>query len=91
MSDAGEGLVDAQARLQERAEEVERERRERQQGRPADPEAVRALKSLELARAELQRQLDATSDERRRGSIEQALEEIDRRISGLSQARTERG
>ena len=83
MGDAGEGLVDAQARIQERAEEVERERREREQGRPADPEAVRALNSLELARAEMQRQLEATIDERRRSSIRQALEEIERRLAAL--------
>ncbi len=83
MSDAGEGLVDAQARIQERAEEVERERREREQAQPVDPEAVRALESLRLARTELRRQLEATTDDRRRSSIEQALEEVDRRIAGL--------
>jgi hypothetical protein len=80
MGDAGEGLVDAEARIQERAEEVERERRERQRAMPPDPAAVQQRESLELARTELQRQLDVTTDERRRSSLKQAIEEVDRRI-----------
>ena len=82
MGDAGEGLVDAQARIQERVEEVERQRRERLQAPPANSGALKEIESLRLARKELLRQLDATTDERRRGSIAQALEELDRRIPG---------
>ena len=81
MGDAGEGLVDAQARIQERAEEMERQRRERQQVPPASSGALREEESLKLARKEMQRQLDATTDERRRASIAQALDELNRRIS----------
>jgi hypothetical protein len=80
MGDAGEGLVDAQARIQERAEEMERQRRERRQVAPASSGALKEEESLKLARKELERQLDATSDERRRTSIAQALEELNRRI-----------
>jgi len=80
MGDAGEGLVDAEARIQERAEEVERERREKQRALPANPAAVQQRESLELARTELQRQLDVTTDERRRSSLKQAIEEVQRRI-----------
>lgn len=86
MGDAGEGLVDAEARIQERAEELERERRERQRDLPVNAAALKACESLELARTELQRQLDNTTDERRRSSISQALEEIDRRIAATQQA-----
>jgi hypothetical protein len=81
MGDAGEGLVDAQARIQERAEEMERQRRERTQAPPASSGALREEESLKLARKEMQRQLEATTDERRRASIAQALDELNRRIS----------
>ena len=68
MGDAGEGLIDAEARIQERMEELERSaRKHRENGR--DPERVRALESLRLARTELERQLEATVHERRRAQI----------------------
>ena len=59
MGDAGEGLIDADARIQERMEELERERA-RQIGAQdrRDPEKVHALESLRLARTELERQLE---------------------------------
>lgn len=81
MGDAGEGLIDADSRIQERMEELERERRQTQAGKTLrDPEKVRALESLRLARTELERQLGATTVERRRAQIRQAIEEIDRRM-----------
>jgi hypothetical protein len=83
MGDAGEGLVDNQARIQERLEEIERERAERQQADTRDPEARRALESLRLARAELVRQREATTHERRRAMIDDAIAEIDRRSALL--------
>jgi hypothetical protein len=42
---------------------------------------VRALESLRLARTELERQRGATSNERRRDHIAQAIAEIDRRMA----------
>ena len=81
MGDSGEGLIDAEGRIQERMEELERERAQQQGGRNVpDPEKVRALESLRLARTELDRQLAATANERRRAQIAQAIEEIDRRM-----------
>jgi hypothetical protein len=81
MGDAGEGLIDADSRIQERMEELERERKQTQAGKTVrDPEKVRALESLRLARTELERQLGATTVERRRAQIRQAIEEIDRRM-----------
>jgi hypothetical protein len=81
MGDAGEGLIDADARIQERMEELERERRQ-QTGKPIkNPEEVQALESLRLARTELERQLEATTNDRRRTQIQQALEEVDRRMA----------
>jgi hypothetical protein len=81
MGDAGEGLIDADARIQERMEELERERKQTP-GKPVrDPEKVHALESLRLARTELERQSVATTHERRRAQIAEAIAEIDRRMA----------
>jgi hypothetical protein len=81
MGDAGEGLIDAEARIQERMEELERERASKGGKAVRDPERVQAVESLRLARTDLERQLVATTHERRRSQIAQAIEEIDRRIA----------
>ena len=81
MGDAGEGLIDTQSRIEERLEEMERERAQKQTKAVRDPEKVRALESLRLARKELERQLTSTTHERRRAQIGQAIEEIDRRMA----------
>ena len=83
MGDAGEGLVDAEARVQERLDELARERSERKTQVVRDPEAVRALESLRLARAEFDRQLGATVHDRRRAQLTQAIAEVDRRIAAI--------
>lgn len=81
MSDAGEGLVDANARMQERMDEQAAEkRRSAQKGTAFDPNRARELESLRLARAELSRQAEATTHPVRRKQIEAALAEIDRRL-----------
>jgi hypothetical protein len=80
MGDAGEGLIDQDSRIQERMEELERERAKAQTRDVRNPETVRALESLKLARTELERQLASTTHERRRDSIGQAMAELDRRI-----------
>jgi hypothetical protein len=80
MGDAGEGLIDQDSRIQERMEELERERAKAQMRDVRDPEAVRMLESLRLARTELERQLATTTHERRKDSIAQAMKELDRRI-----------
>lgn len=80
MGDAGEGLIDAEARIQERMEDLERERSQKNAKPVRDPELVSALESLRLARAELAQQLAATTHDRRKAQIGQAIEEIDRRM-----------
>lgn len=86
MTDAGEGLVDAESRLAERMEEREQEKRQaRQSGQRRDPELVRQVESCRLARAELQRQLTLTTHDVRKQQLEHALAELDRRIAELSQ------
>ncbi|HEV3141271.1 MAG TPA: hypothetical protein VGY57_12175 [Vicinamibacterales bacterium] len=84
MGDSGEGLIDAEARIQERMEDLERERQSQGKKTVQDPEKVRARESLRLARTELQRQLRETTNDRRRPQLKQAIEEIDRRIAALA-------
>ena len=81
MGDAGEGLIDAESRIQERMEELERERAQKHTCAVRDPETLQALESLRLARTELERQLAASTHEQRRAQIGQAIEEVDRRMT----------
>jgi len=81
MGDAGEGLIDADSRIQERMEELARARAEKQSIEVRNPDAVRELESLRLARTELERQLGDSAHERRRTQLTQALAEIDKRIA----------
>jgi hypothetical protein len=89
MGDSGEGLIDAEARIQERQDEMERARVHRQPKTVRDPERVHALESLRLARTELERQLAATAHERRRAQIRQAIEEVDRRMAATSAVKSQ--
>ena len=84
MGDAGEGLIDADSRIQERMEELERERASAHGRAVRNPEQVRALESLRLARTDAERQLETATNDRRRTQIGQALEELDRRIAEVS-------
>ena len=85
MGDAGEGLVDAESRLAERMEEREQERRIAKQGaKGIDPERVRQMESLRLARTEMQRQMESTAHDARKKQLTQAIAEIDKRLAALS-------
>jgi hypothetical protein len=85
MGDAGEGLVDAESRLAERMEEREQEKRKARQGtRTGDPERMRQLESLRLARTEMQRQLELATHDARKQQLKQAVAELERRIVDLS-------
>ena len=86
MGDAGEGLIDADSRIQERMEELQRERTQNKAGVVRDPERERQLESLRLARTELERQLEATTHERRRTQLRQAIDELQRRMTEASPA-----
>ena len=74
MADAGEGLIDAQNRIQERMDEREEERARRAMRQSEyDPEQVRRAESLRLAYTELSRQLEATTHNARRQQLTSAL------------------
>jgi len=83
MGDSGEGLIDADSRIQERMEELARARAERGAPEVKDPEAVRELESLRLARTELERQLEATTHDRRRTQLTQAIADLDKKSAAL--------
>ena len=84
MGDAGEGLIDAEERIQERLQDLEHARASKHVRTVRDPERLRALESLRLARTELERQATATTHERRRGQIAQAIKEVDRRMTEVT-------
>jgi len=84
MGDAGEGLIDAEARIQERMDQLELERARKQVRPVKDPERVRALESLRLARTELEQQLTVATHERRRAQLQQAIDELNRRMAAAA-------
>ena len=83
MGDSGEGLIDQDSRIQERMDELARARAERAAADVRDPDTVREMESLRLARTELERQLESTTHERRRAQLSQALAELDKRTTAL--------
>ena len=84
MGDAGEGLVDAEARIQERMEELEAERRNRGAAPPKkDPEKDREIESLKLARLNFERQAEAATHPVRKQQIQLSITEIDKRLKSL--------
>jgi hypothetical protein len=82
MSDAGEGLVDAEARLQEQMDAREHDRK-RRGPKVEDPEKHRATESLKLARADMERQLVLTAHPIRKEQIAAALKEIDKKLASM--------
>jgi hypothetical protein len=85
MGDAGEGLVDAEARIQERMEELDAERRRRAGTAPkVDPEKVRQVESLKLARLNLEKQAEAATHPVRKQQIQLSITEIDKRLTELA-------
>jgi hypothetical protein len=88
MGDAGEGLIDAEARLQERMDELEESRKvAKDRGPKVDPEYVRQVESLRLAKTELERQAEVTTHAVRKDQIGQAIAEIDRRLAEMTKTK----
>ena len=84
MADAGEGLIDAENRIQERMDERAEERARRASRHPGqDPEQVRRAESLRLAYTELNRQLKATPHAARKQQLTSALAELERQLEAL--------
>ena len=84
MGDSGEGLIDADARIQELADEREAARREKR----SPPTAVDPVKSVQvtaltLGLSELRRQLDATEHPVRKKQIIAAIADVEKRLAKL--------
>ena len=86
MGDSGEGLVDAEAKIQERMEELQNSRKQARRPKVRNPERVRKIESLKLARTDLNRQLEAATHPTRKVQLSNTISEIDRQIAGLSMA-----
>lgn len=85
MGDAGEGLIDADARIQELADEREAARRERRAQKPQiDPVKNAQITSLKLGLAELKRQFDATEHPVRRKQLQAAIADVEKRLAKLA-------
>ena len=91
MGDSGEGLIDSDSRIQERMDELARARSERTQVSTVPPQTAQALESLKLARADLQRQFEATTHVGRRGSLVQAIADLEAGIGVRLLDRSSRG
>ena len=86
MGDAGEGLIDADARIQERMEELALSRAKGREQAVKNPEQLRQLESLKLARAAAARQLAATTHEQRKTQLNAALKDLDKQIKSAQAA-----
>jgi len=83
MGDSGEGLVDAEARIQERIEELQNEREQALRPRKGNPERTRKLESLKLAHTELSRQFGTVHHPARKNQLAAAIADIERQISSI--------
>ena len=85
MGDSGEGLIDAEARIHERMEELQASRDQKREPAKDDPERFLRLGSLNLVRTQLTRQLEVATHENRRNQLTSAITDIDRQIAELKE------
>ncbi len=84
MGDSGEGLIDADERIQELADEREAARRERRTPQaPVDPVKKAQVTSLTLGLSELRRQLEATEHPVRQKQLKAAMADVEKRLAKL--------
>lgn len=87
MGDAGEGLIDADARIQELADEREAARRERRAPKiTIDPLKHAEITSLKLGLSELRRQLGATEHPVRQKQLNAAIADVEKKLAKLDSA-----
>jgi hypothetical protein len=85
MGDSGEGLIDADARIQELADEREAARRERRTPHaPVDPVKSAQVASLKLGLAELKRQFEATEHPVRKKQLKAAIADVEKKLAKLT-------
>jgi hypothetical protein len=84
MGDAGEGLIDNDARIQERRDELDQARKRAREQDVRDPAALQLMESLRLTRADLKRKIETTTNDRRRVVLTEALADLDRQIAAAA-------
>lgn len=77
MGDAGEGLVDAEARIQERMDQLAADKKAKANSVMVDAQAAERAYSKELVRASLRDQLAAATHPVRRQQLEAAIADLD--------------
>ena len=77
MGDAGEGLVDAEARIQERMDQLAADKKAKANSVIVYAQAAERAYSKELVRASLRDQLAAATHPVRRQQLEAAIKDID--------------
>jgi hypothetical protein len=78
MGDAGEGLVDAESRIQELMDQREADKKAKANTVIVDAQAAERAYSKELVRASLRDQLAAATHPVRRQQLEAAIQDLDR-------------
>jgi hypothetical protein len=73
-------------RIQERMDELQLSRAQARRPVVKNPEQVRALESLKLARKDVAAQLEATTHAARRRQLAEAVAELDRQIEAAEAA-----
>jgi chromosome segregation ATPase len=85
MGDSGEGLIDNEARIQERMEELQQNRAQARKPTVKNAQLKQQIESLQLARKEMARSRENATHESRRAQLTAALADIDRRIKQLQE------
>jgi len=85
MGDSGEGLIDAESKIQERMEELKASREQKREIAKDDPERFLKLGSLNLVRTQLTRQLESATHDSRRKQLTDAITDIDHRIAEVKE------
>jgi len=83
MGDSGEGLIDAEARIQERIDERAAEREQRLKQMHIDPARHQEIESLRLALSQLQQQAEAASHPVRQEQLAMAIKDIEKKLDDL--------
>lgn len=83
MGDSGEGLIDAEARIQERMDERAAEREQRLNRTNIDPAKHQEIESLRLSLSQLQQQAEAATHPVRKEQLAMAITEIVKKLEDL--------
>lgn len=85
MGDSGEGLIDAEARIQERMDERAAEREQRLNQLHLDPQRHQEIESLRLVLSQLRQQAEAASHPVRKEQLSMAMRDVEKKLEELEQ------